>query len=774
MPIPPPAATAPYAYVVDYRPLDACAPPSCRIAGSKLEGWWDEVQNDGGRGAYARIGEPRSEVYFRRAKVIRQNQVYEFELSPESGEFEYDGYFAALGGREWTAHFEVMGAGGKVLYAHDLAGTTKQVIDARVVQDMAHYDDYYGHIRLKLPAREQALHVRISNAGATSLAIGSPLVLRKVVGRAARQAIFVLTDSVPGPLLTHLFSGKDDAQSAWLGRAVHDRGTLFSRGISPAFNTPTFARRFFRAGFYETDGEMDLFGYGIDEQAPATPPTPVARLAEQGFQTEFTVANFFLMPNQTRIGFDGGYQNEQQAGERLHPAAIVHRFSSWIAEHPHDDAFHVLWFSVTHDPHPPGRAAPPFVLGASGLEYNQRTLDETWRNLLATVDETAKLMDGAREQAPGAQRLWLFATDHGRSFTPRTTQQPIWLAPSTVWSQGSSHCCLASFEEAETPYAVLYDGAARVTPAAVEEPTSTVAVWRLLERAFGVQLELPNTSSYDIAGLTSAPGVPLDPNAAERWAEGMVGSAGDSNAIRAVFDRWAYRSLMIRPQTGKLFAYPRKTQLALTGTPHRGDYFLAEELYNRVEDPYEQHNLADQQEAVVLQFRRKVADWHAVYYDPPSHPRYEYTLAFPHAVSIAMASPSPIRVAVDGAAPSEQAAYRVALTGSRFVIQADGEGTSIIDLEGAGVQGLMRCAATGLPLERLSSEKVRINLALARTNCVATEGDAPLGPEDVSFRAKLVKEAIAGTGGGLTNELVEGLRSWGYVRDLDQGRGRRP
>jgi hypothetical protein len=86
----------------------------------------------------------------------------------------------------------------------------------------------------------------------------------------------------------------------------------------------------------------------------------------------------------------------------------------------------------------------------------------------------------------------------------------------------------------------------------------------------------------------------------------------------------------------------------------------------------------------------------------------------------------------------------------------------------------MRCAATGLPLERLSSEKVRINLALARTNCVATEGDAPLGPEDVSFRAKLVKEAIAGTGGGLTNELVEGLRSWGYVRDLDQGRGRRP
>ena len=770
MPVPPPAATAPYAYVVDYRPLDACAPPSCRIAGNKLEGWWDEVQNDGGRGDYARIGEPRSEVYFRRAQVLRKHQVYEFELGPERGEFDYDGYFAALGESTWKAHFEVTRAGGELLYAHDFEGTSKQTIDARGVAEMARYEDYFSHIRLTLPAREQALHVRISNAGASSLAIGSPLVLRKVAGRAARQILFVVTDAVPGTLLTHLFSGKDDAQSAWLARAVHERGTLFSRGISPAFNTPTFARRFFRTGFYETDGEMDLFGYGIDEQAPASPPTPVARLAEQGFQTELTVANFFLMPNQTRIGFDGGYQNEQQAGERLHPAALVRRFSSWIAEHPQDDAFHVVWFSVTHDPHPPGRAAPPFVLGASGLAYDQRTLDETWRNLLSTVDETAQLMDRAREQAPGAQRLWLFATDHGRSFTPRTASQPVWLPPDSVWPSGTSHCCQASFEEAETPYAVVYDGAPRVTPAQVAEPTSAVAVWRLLERAFGVQLGLPNTSSYEIAGLASAPGVPPDPQASSRWAEGMIGSAGDSGAIRAVSDRWAYRSLMIRPQTGKLFAYPRATQLALTGTPHRGDYFLAEELYDRSEDPYEQHNLADQQEQVVLQFRRKVADWHAVYYDPPNHPRYEYTLAFPRALSISMASPSPIRVAVDGAAPSEQAAYRVTLTGSRFVIQADGEGTSIIDLEGAGLQGLLRCAATGLPLERLSPEKVRINLAIARTNCVATDGDAQLGPEDVSFRAKLVKEAIAGTGGGLTNELVEGLRSWGYVRDLDQVR----
>ena len=64
-------AAQPYAYTVDYRPLDACAPPACRLAGEKLVGWWDEVQSDGGRGAYARIGEPRTELYFRRSRVLR-------------------------------------------------------------------------------------------------------------------------------------------------------------------------------------------------------------------------------------------------------------------------------------------------------------------------------------------------------------------------------------------------------------------------------------------------------------------------------------------------------------------------------------------------------------------------------------------------------------------------------------------------------------------------------------------------------------------------------
>ena len=98
-----------------------------------------------------------------------------------------------------------------------------------------------------------------------------------------------------------------------------------------------------------------------------------------------------------------------------------------------------------------------------------------------------------------------------------------------------------------------------------------------------------------------------------------------------------------------------------------------------------------------------------------------------------------------------------------------------IDIEGAESAGLVRCASTGLPLEALNAERVRLNLALARTNCVNPEGDVARGPADVGFRAKLVQQELLGAASGMTPELLDGLRSWGYVRDLDQAhRGKAP
>jgi hypothetical protein len=764
MPLSTPPADAPSAYVVDYRPLDACSPPNCRLKAEKLAGWWDQVQSDGARGAYARIGQQDTEVFFRRSAVVRPLQEYRFELEPAAGEHDYDGYFGAQETSAWKASIEIAGPDGKVLAQQVFEGTSKQTIDAKRVREMARYADYFTHVRWTLPAREQRLTVTIRNLSRGWLVVGSPLVLKKVPGRRPRQALVVVTDATPEPLMTRVLTGKADAQSAWFGRVVKEKGTLFAQGNSPGFNSPTFIRRFFRAGFYETDGELALFGQGIDEQPPETPPSPVARLVEKGFQAELTMANFMLLPTSTRLGFDGGYQNEQQqqrGSSRQHPRALVRRFASWISEHPQDDFLHVVWFSATHAPNPPGRDAPPLDLEVPG-GFSRNVAELIWRNLLETVDRFSEVMESAQRSAPDAERLWLFTSDHGRVFTNHGLKQPVWLLPHYMVRSNNMHCCAATFEEGSTPFAVIYDGAQRLTPQRVEEPTSTVAVWRLIERTFEQDLELPNTSSYDSPSFGAEA-------YASRWHEGLVAGAGDSGAIRALSERWAFRSLLIRPTFAPLFHESETIQRLLTGTPNRGDYFLAEELYDREADPWEQHNVADEQASTVLEFRRKVADWLAVYYDPPSHPRYEYTLEFPEPVEVTVSSPVPVRILVDAGAHPAPAAHRAVLKGKRFAIQPDANATSIIDLEGVGLSGFVRCAATGLPLELLrGGERVRLNLALARTNCVSAESDVELSSADVAFRAKLVQESHVGVVGGVTQELVDGLRSWGYVRDLDQ------
>lgn len=767
MPLAAPPADVPYAYVVDYRPLDACAPPECRLKGEELAGFWDEVQSDGARGAYARYGNFRSELYFRRATVLRPGKTYEFTLEPGAGEHDYDGYFGAVDTDAWKAAIEIVTPDGAVLGERVFEGKTKRSINAKNVAQMARYGDYFTHVRWALPAREQRLTVRIRNQGSGSLAVGSPLVLKKVEGRHARQAIIVVTDAVPEPLMTRVLTGSGEERTAWLARAVRERGTLFARGTSPGLNSPTFMRRFFRAGFFETDGELALFGSGIDEHPPETPPSPVTRLVEKGFQAELTMANFMLLPTSTRLGFDGGYQNEQQHGKMQHPRALARRFGSWVAEHPHDDFLHVVWFSATHLPNPPGRDGPPIELDVPG-GYSRAVIEPIWRNLLETVDRFGELMQSTSAAAPDADRVWLFTTDHGRVFTTHSLKQPIWILPRAVWKSDSMHCCVGTVEETSTPFTVLYDGAAqRSTPPRVEEPTSTSAVWRLFEKVFEEDLALPNTTTWDSPSFDASA-------YAARWQEGFIASVGGSGTIRALSDRWAFRSLYMYPKLAPLFGQPELVQRALTGSPNRGSEFLAEELYDHATDPHEQRNVADEHEQTVLEFRRKLADFLAVHYDPPNHPRYEYTLSFPRPVQVTVSAPVPVRVSVDGAEPAPPA-RRLALTGTRLVVQPDAEAPSIIDLEGAGLGGFVRCAATGLPLETLQgSERVRFNLAVARTNCVGTEGDIELGAADVGFRAKLVQESFVGSGTGVTEELMDGLRSWGYVRDLDQAREAKP
>ena len=81
----------------------------------------------------------------------------------------------------------------------------------------------------------------------------------------------------------------------------------------------------------------------------------------------------------------------------------------------------------------------------------------------------------------------------------------------------------------------------------------------------------------------------------------------------------------------------------------------------------------------------------------------------------------------------------------------------------------MRCAASGLPLATITEDKPRLNLAVARTNCVG-EGEKGLTPSpgEVLFSATPVVSARARKGplsDKALPELHNALRRWGYVRD---------
>ncbi|HEX7671927.1 MAG TPA: hypothetical protein VF395_20170, partial [Polyangiaceae bacterium] len=139
-------------------------------------------------------------------------------------------------------------------------------------------------------------------------------------------------------------------------------------------------------------------------------------------------------------------------------------------------------------------------------------------------------------------------------------------------------------------------------------------------------------------------------------------------------------------------------------------------------------------------------------------------------VTLTFDAPRTFFVGVDGSSPVASRDRTATLRGTRFVIREADESTAILDVRGPTGFTLLRCAATGLPLQSLSGEKSRLNLAVARNNCVTGGGRADLTPTDVAFTATLLKSRALGAGGVSSDELVEGLRRWGYVRDLDKSK----
>jgi hypothetical protein len=104
-----------------------------------------------------------------------------------------------------------------------------------------------------------------------------------------------------------------------------------------------------------------------------------------------------------------------------------------------------------------------------------------------------------------------------------------------------------------------------------------------------------------------------------------------------------------------------------------------------------------------------------------------------------------------------------------FRLQDDERPLGVVDWAGAAASSglLVRCASSGMPLARIDEAHPRLNLALARTNCVGAPGAGLRpGPGEALFSADLVsqREKRSGTSGALP-ELKRALERWGYVRE---------
>lgn len=788
MPIDLPPDPASFAYVVDVRPFDRCVVPHCAMRSRDVTGSTHTVELDGDLGAYSSYGNAAdNEMFFRRARLLQKDETYAFDVPESDASSELDFYLSEKKQGPFRTRLRIYeqrnASPAQVLYDQTFEGTTVPWVNRKTNEELGR--EYLNHQRIALPSRKgRMLRVVFENTGETILALGNPLVMKRVEGREPRQGFVIVFDAVPFYLLGKLFTGTGDPPTEFLHKMTAERGIFFPQGHSPALSTQFFVRRYFRNGYFNTEGEPILRGYSMDETPPARSPTAVSRFAEQGFLTEAFMANFLLHPDVSASGMDGGYQNEMvwigHWPEQYHPSALAKRFKGWIAEHSHDDTWAVIWMSTPHDavrlklwtngrkevaaPYPPSLTKP--------TEFRAETVQARWENLIDCVDSVRNIFESAAKSSPNAKRLWFLTADHGLIHTnanePREARYP------TALVHGPEHRFFGSTEEARTPFGLIYDGSARPPhgPKVVEDITMASASWRAFEQLFDVDAGLPDTTVFDSPALS--------PDLyGTRWADDGSFSIGHSGAVRVVAGDWGYRSHNQRLWIVPLWDQAPKVQLMLGGGDRRTNTFFAEELYDDVNDPLETKNIASAHSDVVLAMRRRAQDFLSTHYDPPSHPRHQDTLTFSRALDLVLEGPRPFRLRVDGEDVVMTDPRRATVHGKRIDIIEDPGSMSIVSIKGAGVSGplLLRCGASGQALDELSPTRPRFDLATARHNCVSTsEASPPEGEVWFSTRMGVAEHGPVRTkSGGQTSsttganaQTMEAFRRWGYVRDIDK------
>jgi|GEM_PF-3518228 len=783
--LPPPTADhqPPYAWVVEYRPLDRCAPPSCRIRSRAVHGWAKDVMEDGDPGAYVSQGAGlQYELFFERGVILRPGESFEFDLQRSVDDSELDLVVAALeGNTPYDAEITTStlpGVGAPVPIGSPLRvrGTTARFEKPKPA-DVGRFARFGQHTRLALPSRERsAIRISVVNRGKAKLSLGSPLVMKRVVGRGPRQGIMVVHDA----LLFHeaaafLFGGTRDAKADWVRAAIAERGVYFPAGQSPGQGTGDFVVRFFTGAYYAgAMGWPGMFGKGFDETLMPVQPGPVARAAEQGFVTAFMGNNYTVLPNIGNVGWDVGFNSEMKE----HPAAMARIVEDWARERPHDDALLVWWNAATHSAGAAERKGPPAPKppSLSDSELDKRPLERSWSNLLDGADRFKEAYDALRAAAPDASRVMWFGADHSSAVTTKMARRPYRL-PSVI-ATGLHHACGGTSEEANTPFAIVYDDPRHLAavgaslPRVVKERTNEFVVWRAFESFLGLDLGLPRSSTFDSP-------VFHDPLAPPIWDDRILVSVGTTQVLRASLGDYSYAFFDSRLAHTPAWKLTAAEQLMLVGGPTRSEGVTSEELYDDSVDPYELRNVAGSRLEDTIRMRRELADWQAAQWEDHRHPRHRNKLVFASTVDLDLFAPRTFTALV-GDVPVVSNDARLAHVHGREVVIVEGaEPVGIVELRGATGPLVLKCSANGLPLDVLTPERPRFNLEVARVNC-----PLPAGPHDVagpgevlfSFEAAAARPVspgagmpAIGTGTGPTDndELLTGMKRWGYVRDID-------
>ena len=787
-------ATAPYAYVVDYRPLGACAPPACRIKTRHVSGFADQIQPDGDPGAYVSAGHGiNTELYYRRGVVLRPGETYEFTLPPSTAASELDAYLSATAsGGSYRANvtFSVVQpvGGPTALESHSFDGKVEPFLKPTPAAE-GQNGRFLRHIRVPVPSRAARLvRVTIANVGTAKMSLGSPLVMRRVEGRGPRQAIFAVYDAVPFHLLKSVLQGETgEAKTSWVGAAIAKSGVYFPDAVSPGQATVSFFSRFFSGKAWGGHGWPGMAGTGaVDDSLPEETGGPIARLAEEGFVTELVGNNFLLGPNLVHTGLDGAYQNESDT----HAVAMERYVVAWAEEHPRDDAMLVLWNAQTHSrkavpgvaggDYPAGRtsSSAPLPKELREDEVNLPPTAGVWRNLTDGLDHLQVELEALRRAAPDASRIVWIGADHSRGITQKMKKRSFraFYGLGTDLSHGSAN----SVEEMRTPYALVFEGPSRpnIEASVVPGITSSLGVWRAVESQFGLDLGLTPSSMFDHPLFAGA-------RVTNPWNDRVFVAVGIVGSMRVVSGDLAY-GLFSPTRTGAaIWTLPVGQQRVMMGAPTRNGPFVAEELYDDSVDPYELKSVANERFEDVLRLRRELVDFVAAHYDPPTHPRNVYTLLLPERIQLRITSLGKLRVLVDGNPVPSIDPRSVVVTASKLEIVESEDPLGVVEIAALDrkAPAVLRCAANGLTLDALSDERPRLNLALARTNCplpatgreVARSGEILFTVRRAQRHEMGAVSSLPVAGGAVQgavdgDELLAGMKRWGYVRDIDKGK----